>query len=112
MKQDEVEGLAKIPSLPLSWQDALPLLKATQGRGVAGDKDWKGGLDEVDYYSGPTEGDVELVNIVDYKITPIWDVIGVIKGTVEPERTIVLGKNEKEEESMGLYLSITYKRYR
>lgn len=93
IKQEESPGLAKIPSLPLSWRDALPLLKATQGRGVRGEKDWAGGLEGVDYYSGPSEGEVNLVNIVDYKITPIWDVIGVIEGSQEPDRTIVLGKH-------------------
>ncbi|KAI8140061.1 hypothetical protein BJV82DRAFT_624979 [Fennellomyces sp. T-0311] len=90
---EDSPALPKIPSLPLSYRDALPLLKATQGRGVRGENDWAGGSEDVDYYSGPTEGSVELVNIVDYKITPIWDVVGVIKGTEEPEKAVVLGNH-------------------
>lgn len=93
LDRDEVHGLAKIPSLPISWRDALPLLKATQGHGVRGENDWAGGLEEVDYYSGPSEGDVNLVNIIDEKITPIWDVIGVIEGAVDPDSVIVLGNH-------------------
>ncbi|RCI02109.1 hypothetical protein CU098_000808, partial [Rhizopus stolonifer] len=88
---DPEEGLAKIPSLPLSWEDALPLLKATQGLGVKG-KDWTGGLD-VDYSSGPTEGEAILVNHIENKVTPIWNVIGRIEGSEEPEKVIVLGNH-------------------
>ncbi|KAI9248303.1 hypothetical protein BDA99DRAFT_446309 [Phascolomyces articulosus] len=93
VKMEDSPGLPKIPSLPLSYRDALPLLKATQGRGVRGDNDWAGGLEGVDYFSGPTEGDVELENIVDYKIAPIWDTIGVIKGSQEPDKAIILGNH-------------------
>ncbi|KAL0095963.1 hypothetical protein J3Q64DRAFT_1811979 [Phycomyces blakesleeanus] len=90
---EDSPALAKIPSLPLSWRDALPLLKATQNRGVVGETDWTGGLNEVGYFSGPTEGLVNLVNIVDNKITPIWDVISRIEGSEEPDRAIILGNH-------------------
>ncbi|ORZ25379.1 hypothetical protein BCR42DRAFT_340415 [Absidia repens] len=90
---EDSPGLTKIPSLPLSWKDALPLLKATQGRGIKGGAEWKGGLDEVDYYSGPTEGDVILTNHVDNKITPIWNVIGRINGTEEPDHAVIIGNH-------------------
>jgi N-acetylated-alpha-linked acidic dipeptidase len=90
---EDSPGLTKIPSLPLSWKDALPLLKATQGRGFKGDAGWKGGLHQVDYYSGPTEGDVILTNHVDNKITPIWNVIGRIDGTEEPEHAVIIGNH-------------------
>lgn len=83
--------MTQIPSLPLSYRDALPLLKATHGRGVRGDVDWAGGLEGVDYSSGPSEGNVYLVNKVEDKITPIWNVIGRIQGREEPERAVILG---------------------
>lgn len=91
LNPEDVEGLAKIPSLPLSYRDALPLLKAMEGHGVRGEHDWAGGLEEVSYFSGPTEGDAYLENIVDNKITPIWNTIGVIEGSEDPDRVIVLG---------------------
>ncbi|KAI8340435.1 hypothetical protein BC941DRAFT_348237 [Chlamydoabsidia padenii] len=90
---EDSPGLTKIPSLPLSWKDALPLLKATQGHGVKAGPGWKGGSDQVDYYSGPTEGDVILTNHVDNKIAPIWNVIGRINGTEEPERSVIIGNH-------------------
>ncbi|KAI9486684.1 MAG: hypothetical protein EXX96DRAFT_550094 [Benjaminiella poitrasii] len=93
LNMEDSPVLPKIPSLPLSWEDALPLLKATEGRGVFGEFDWRGGLEEVDYFSGPSEGIVEMENIVDYKVTPIWNVIGRIEGSVEPHRSIILGNH-------------------
>ncbi|KAI8371702.1 uncharacterized protein BYT42DRAFT_520161 [Radiomyces spectabilis] len=93
IKPEDAVGLAKIPSLPLSWEDALPLLKATQNRGIRKSEDWSGGLTEVDYYSGPTEGNVVLVNEVENKVTPIWNVIARIEGTEEADRAIILGNH-------------------
>lgn len=93
IKMEDSNALPSIPSLPLSWQDALPLLKATEGRGVSGEFDWHGGLEEVDYFSGPSEGLVEMENIVKYNITPIWDVVGRIEGSLEPHRSIILGNH-------------------
>ncbi|KAI9258809.1 hypothetical protein BDA99DRAFT_483807 [Phascolomyces articulosus] len=93
IRKEDSPGLPSIPSLPLSYGDALPLLRATQGHGIRGGKDWIGGLKDVDYFSGPTQGNAILVNIVDYSITPIWDTIGVIKGEQEPDKAIILGNH-------------------
>jgi N-acetylated-alpha-linked acidic dipeptidase len=90
---EDSNALPSIPSLPISWQDALPLLKATEGHGVFGEFDWNGGLEEVDYFSGPSEGMVEMENIVKYKVTPVWNVIGRIEGSTEPHRSIILGNH-------------------
>ncbi|RCH80400.1 hypothetical protein CU098_002186 [Rhizopus stolonifer] len=90
---EEVPNLPGIPSLPLSWEDALPLLKATEGHGHIGEFDWAGGLEGVQYYSGPSEGTVELENIVKYNVTPIWNVLGRIEGSVEPHRSIIIGNH-------------------
>ncbi|KAG0780290.1 hypothetical protein G6F22_010166 [Rhizopus arrhizus] len=91
--QEEVNSLPSIPSLPLSWEDALPLLKATEGHGVFGEFDWAGGLENVRYYSGPSEGMIEMENIVKYNVTPIWNVLGRIEGSVEPHRSIIIGNH-------------------
>ncbi|CAO3653852.1 unnamed protein product [Cunninghamella echinulata] len=93
IKPEDSPGLTDIPSLPISWEDALPLLKATQGHGVTRKDDWKGGLEDVDYYSGPTLGEVILTNHIENKVTPIWNVIGRINGTEEPDRAIILGNH-------------------
>jgi N-acetylated-alpha-linked acidic dipeptidase len=93
IRRDDSKILPKIPSLPLSWEDALPLLRATEGLGLNGGDDWLGGSKDVNYYSGPTEGEVILTNHVEDKITPVWNVIGRIEGAEEPERSIILGNH-------------------
>jgi N-acetylated-alpha-linked acidic dipeptidase len=67
-------NLPKIPSLPISFRDALPILKALDGHGVSGPKisrdGWIGGLDAT-YSSGPAAGvTLSLTNIMEEKITP------------------------------------------
>ncbi|CDH55908.1 n-acetylated-alpha-linked acidic dipeptidase [Lichtheimia corymbifera JMRC:FSU:9682] len=96
LDMDESQVLPNIPSLPLSYHDALSLLKAMQGRGTLGDISWKGGLPDVSYYSGPTEGNAQLVNIVDNKVAPVWNVIGVMHGSQEPDHAVILGMHERD----------------
>jgi len=88
---NETIGIAKIPSMPISWEDAVPLFKALTGHGRV-IEDWKGGLDNVMYFYGPSIAEVNLVNEIENKITPIWNVIGRIQGSDHFAKAIVLGK--------------------
>lgn len=88
--------LAKIPSIPLSWVDAKPILAALDGFGTDGAavnrSHWVGALN-VSYSTGPAPGvQVSLSNVMNETITPIWDVIGVINGT-NADETIVIGNH-------------------
>jgi N-acetylated-alpha-linked acidic dipeptidase len=63
------EDLTLPRSLPMSYEDVIPLLKALEGKGFkAGDvtPDWVGGLGYygVDYWTGPSEVDLHFVNDV------------------------------------------------
>jgi N-acetylated-alpha-linked acidic dipeptidase len=62
-----------IPSLPLSYEDAIPLLRSLNGKGPYFE-DWKGGLgyQDVQYFSGPSEGNIVMNNDVTSDIFPIW----------------------------------------
>lgn len=57
-----------VPSLPISFSDALPFLSALEGKGmspfeIGGENgDWKGGLDGVGYFTGPSALEVTLNN--------------------------------------------------
>lgn len=93
IKMEDSPALPTIPSLPLSWDDALPLLKATEGHGIINEIDWTGGLEGVTYFSGPSEGMVEMENIVKYNVTPVWNVLGRIEGSSEPHRAIIIGNH-------------------
>ncbi|KAF1944092.1 peptidase family M28 [Clathrospora elynae] len=89
-------NLPKIPSLPISYRDAVPLLKALDGHGVSGKAinrgGWIGGLNAT-YNTGPAPGvTLSLTNIMGNKITPIWNVIGIINGT-NADETVIIGNH-------------------
>ncbi|KAF2708110.1 Zn-dependent exopeptidase [Pleomassaria siparia CBS 279.74] len=93
-------AIPSIPSLPISYVEALPLLKALNGHGPKAssfNKYWQGGglgYKGVEYNIGPSpEGLVlNLVNEQEYVITPMWNVIGIINGTI-PDEVVVLGNH-------------------
>jgi N-acetylated-alpha-linked acidic dipeptidase len=98
-RQDPSGFNPTIPSLPISYADALPLLRALNGHGLnatdLGEHWSTGGLyfKDVKYNIGPAPGIVvNLVNEVDYVITPHWNVIGEIKGYI-PDETVILGNH-------------------
>ncbi|KAL1917178.1 uncharacterized protein VTP21DRAFT_4834 [Calcarisporiella thermophila] len=93
LSPEESPYLTKIPSLPISWADAEPLLRSLEGYGVKVDlKEWKGGLD-ISYWTGPSAAKVNLKNVVEGKVTEIWNVIARIPGTEEPDRVIIIGNH-------------------
>ncbi|CAG8959551.1 hypothetical protein HYFRA_00001452 [Hymenoscyphus fraxineus] len=87
-------NLAHIPSLPLSWIEAQPILQALDGCGTDGEsvgrENWIGAIPNVNYSTGPAPGvTLSMNNVMEDKITPIWNVIGIINGTNEDEVVIV-----------------------
>ncbi|KAI9494175.1 hypothetical protein BDB00DRAFT_762385 [Zychaea mexicana] len=94
LEMEQARALPRIPSLPISWSDAKPLLKATETFGLRSEQSgWQGGLVGVNYYSGPSEAKVNMVNLNEYKIAPIWNVVGRIQGSEEPNRAIIIGNH-------------------
>ncbi|KAL6067592.1 Glutamate carboxypeptidase 2, variant 2 [Balamuthia mandrillaris] len=95
-KTDRLKGfdpLPKIPVQPLSYEDALPLLKGLGGMELPKDlEDWKGGLD-VPYNLGPGPVEVRIKLDFNFTVTNIWNVIGRIPGSLEKDRTIILGNH-------------------
>jgi N-acetylated-alpha-linked acidic dipeptidase len=67
-----------IPSNPLSYHDAAPILQALDGASVP--REWQGGL-PFNYHLGGTGAVKVHMDIQqDYKLRTIWDVIGTIPG--------------------------------
>ncbi|KAI8874774.1 Zn-dependent exopeptidase, partial [Backusella circina FSU 941] len=96
---NETTALPQIPSLPISWSDALPLFHTTEGHGET-KKSWKGGLSQAKYFTGPSKSMVNLVNINELAMKPVWNVVGQIKGHEEPDKAIVIGSHR---DSLGDY---------
>ncbi|ORY08481.1 N-acetylated-alpha-linked acidic dipeptidase-like protein 2 [Clohesyomyces aquaticus] len=90
----EKKNTPTIPSLPLSWIEAQPLLRALNGHGIDAKRvnrtKWIGAIPNVDYNSGPAPGTtLSLSNIMEDRTGWIWNTIGIINGTHEDEVVIV-----------------------
>ncbi|KAJ7555764.1 hypothetical protein O6H91_05G054000 [Diphasiastrum complanatum] len=88
---DPALGLPKIPSLPISAQDALPIL-STIGGPVA-PLSWHGALDLPAYRLGRGPGELHLTYHSNQTVMPIRNVIAVITGSKDPDRYVVLGNH-------------------
>ncbi|KAA8648587.1 M28 family metallopeptidase [Aspergillus tanneri] len=89
------------PSKPgLSYQDALPFLNALNGYGPKAsdfNERWQGGKlghKGVEYNVGPSPDEVviNLYNEQEYTTTPLWNVIGMIKGSI-PDEIVIVGNH-------------------
>jgi N-acetylated-alpha-linked acidic dipeptidase len=74
----DAKTITKIPVLPISYADALPLLSALKG--PVASEDWRGGL-PIPYHVGPGPAKVHLRVSSNWDIKPIHDVIATLHGT-------------------------------
>lgn len=88
IKPSEAKELAEIPTTPISYGAAEPLLKAMSGPEAP--KDFQGGL-PFTYHLGPGATTVNLNLDIDYGIKPIWDVYATIPGSTHPEQEVLVG---------------------
>uniref|UniRef100_A0A8C6WRZ5 Glutamate carboxypeptidase 2 n=1 Tax=Neogobius melanostomus TaxID=47308 RepID=A0A8C6WRZ5_9GOBI len=93
-KLEDGIGLPKIPVHPIGYHDAIHLLKNMGGE--IPPNNWKGALN-VSYRIGPgfindyKNLTVRLNIHTNNQVTRIYNVIGKIRGAVEPDRYIILG---------------------
>jgi N-acetylated-alpha-linked acidic dipeptidase len=88
--QSESRILPKVPMVPLSAADATKILEHLDGPAVP--PNWQGGLPFA-YHTGDTTVKVRLQLEMEYRVTPIWDVVGKIPGSQEPEKLVVLSNH-------------------
>ena len=86
----DIKILTKIPVMPISYHDALPLLKSLTGP-VAPDN-WKGAL-PITYHVGPGLTKVHLKLEFNWDIKPIYDVIAKMKGSEFPDQWVIRGNH-------------------
>lgn len=82
--------MPKIPTTPLSYADAWPILEHLGGPDSP--RDWQGAL-PFTYHVGPGPAKVKLHLKQDYQFRIIWDVIGRVRGTESPNEWVVAGNH-------------------
>jgi N-acetylated-alpha-linked acidic dipeptidase len=82
--------ITKIPTLPISYGDAQPLLAAIGGQTVPAE--WRGNL-PITYHVGPGPAKVHLKVSSNWDIKPIYDVIARIPGSAFPDQWIIRGNH-------------------
>ena len=86
----DVTTLTKIPTLPISYGDAQPLLAAMRGR--VAPESWRGAL-PITYRLGPGPTQVHLKVAFNWDIKTMYDVVATIKGSTFPDEWIVRGNH-------------------
>jgi len=90
LDRKDAPTITKIPVLPISYQDALPLLKALSGPVVP--DSWKGAL-PITYHVGPGPAKVHLKLEFDWQLKPAHNVIAKMKGDAFPDQWVMRGNH-------------------
>ncbi len=86
----DAKTVLKIPVLPISYNDAKPLLSALAGQVVP--EHWRGAL-PITYHMGPGPAKVHLKVLSNWDRKTVYDVIAMLKGSVYPDQWIVRGNH-------------------
>ena len=86
----DATNLLKIPVIPISYADALPLLESLEGPVVP--DAWKGAL-PITYHAGPGKNKIHLKLAFDWQVKPIHNVIAKLKGAEFPDEWIIRGNH-------------------
>src|SRR5579862_7762987 len=86
----EAKTITKIPVLPISYGDALPLLSALSGP-LAPEK-WRGSL-PITYHVGPGPAQVHLKVVSNWDMKPLYDVIGTLHGSDGGQNWVLRGNH-------------------
>jgi len=87
---DKVEVITKIPVLPISYRDALPLLSAMGGAVVPAA--WRGAL-PITYHLGPGPARVRLKVAFNWDRIEIYNVIARLPGSEYPDEWVIRGNH-------------------
>ncbi len=90
LDRKDAPTITKIPVLPISYEDAQPLLEALEG--AVAPESWFGGL-PITYHIGPGPAKVHLKLTFDWKLVPAHNVIATMKGTDYPDQWVMRGNH-------------------
>ena len=87
---EESPTIMKIPVLPISYGDALPILEALGG--PVAPTSWRGAL-PLTYHLGPGPARVHMRVAFNWDLTPAYDVIAVLRGSEYPDEWVIRGNH-------------------
>lgn len=90
LKREDAPTITKIPVLPISWRDALPLLAAMDGEVVP--EEWRGGL-PITYHFGPGPARVRLKAEFNWDMITAYNVIARLEGSRYPDEWVIRGNH-------------------
>ena len=90
LERSEATTILKIPVLPISYGDALPLLAALDG--PVAPAEWRGAL-PITYRTGPGAAKVHLKVESNWDIVPAYNVIATMKGSQYPDQWVIRGNH-------------------
>ena len=97
MTVEESPVIMKIPVIPLSYSDALPLLRALTG--PVAPPAWRGAL-PLTYHLGPGPATVRVHLEFDWNLEPAYNVIARMEGSEFPDEWVIRG-NHRDGWAMG-----------
>jgi len=86
----QATNLEPIPVLPISYGDAVPLLRNL--RGPVAPASWRGAL-PITYHIGGGPARAHLALKFDWQTRPLYDVIATIPGATDPDQWVVYGNH-------------------
>ncbi|HEX5474752.1 MAG TPA: transferrin receptor-like dimerization domain-containing protein [Vicinamibacterales bacterium] len=90
LDRSDAKTLLKIPVLPISYGDALPLMRNLKG--PVAPEHWRGAL-PITYHVGPGPAKVHLKLAFDWQVRPLYDVIAKIDGSTYPDQWVIHGNH-------------------
>ncbi len=90
LAREEAKTILKIPVMPISYGDALPLLRQLKGQVVP--EAWRGAL-PITYRIGAGETKVHLKLSFDWKQVTLYNVIARIEGSAYPDEWVIRGNH-------------------
>ncbi|NIJ92805.1 N-acetylated-alpha-linked acidic dipeptidase [Xanthomonas campestris] len=91
LRVDQAGSVLKIPTLPISWGDAQPLLAALGG--PVAPEDWRGALPITYRIGGDDTARVHLKVDADWGSKTIYNVIATLRGSEYPDQWVVRGNH-------------------
>lgn len=90
LSRQEAKTITKIPVLPISYGDAVPLLSALAG--PVAPESWRGAL-PITYHLGPGPARVHLKVLSNWDLKPVNDVIATMRGSQDADQWVIRGNH-------------------